>query len=195
MIAEIGWWEFTMLFCQNHLIWWNLRGMILKFWSWCDISVTCDATCLKIVSNNSTFFVYTLLWRVSCNLKEQLEIYPKTVMPSMHWPIKQTVHVWDATILTSAVSAFHYYGCSMIIPKQICSENLANFLHDLDFLGPWMYGYATVSYDQTLNHLKFWPALAAVTTAVLKVKINLDKRRWTDFCLKQLWIMGIGGDW
>ena len=34
-----------------------------------------------------------------------------------------------------------------------------------------MYGYATVSYNQTLDHLKFWPAITVVTTAVLKVKI------------------------
>ena len=40
-----------------------------------------------------------------------------------------------------------------------------------------MYGYATVSYYQTLNHLKFLTAFAAVTKAVLKVKIVLDKRR------------------
>ena len=40
-----------------------------------------------------------------------------------------------------------------------------------------MYGYATVSYNQILDHLKFLPALTAVTTAVLKVKIVLDERR------------------
>ena len=148
-----------------------VRGMILKFWSWCDISVTCDATCLKPVPHNNIFYVYTLLWHVLCNLKERPEIYPKTVMPSMHWPIKQTVHVRDTTILTSAVSAFHYYGCSMIILKPICSEDMANFLYDLDFLRPWMYGYATVSYDQILNHLNFWPALTVVTTAILKVNL------------------------
>ena len=49
-----------------------------------------------------------------------------------------------------------------------------------------MYGYATVSYNQILNHLKFSLILTAVATAVLKVKIVLDKRRLTDFCLKQL---------
>ena len=123
----------------------NILGMIWKFWSWCDISVTCDATCLKIVPHNTIFFVYTLLWHVLCNLKERPEIYPKTVMPSMHWPINQTVHVRDATILTSAVSAFCFYGCVMIIRKPICSEKMANFLYDLGFLGRWMYGYATVS--------------------------------------------------
>ena len=40
-----------------------IRGMILKFWSWRDISVTSNnATCLKIVQNTNTFFcifVYT----------------------------------------------------------------------------------------------------------------------------------------
>ena len=40
-----------------------------------------------------------------------------------------------------------------------------------------MYGYATVSYNQLLDHLKFWPAHSAVTTAVLKVKIVLGKLR------------------
>ena len=40
-----------------------------------------------------------------------------------------------------------------------------------------MYGYATVSYNQMLDYFKFLPALTAVTTAVLKVKIVLDKRR------------------
>ena len=75
-----------------------LRGMILKFWSWCDISVTSNATCLKIVQTNNIFFVYTLLWHVWCNSKEWPETCPKTAMPSMHWPIKQIVHVWDVTI-------------------------------------------------------------------------------------------------
>ena len=75
-----------------------LRGMILKFWSLCDISVTSNAACLIILPNNHIFFVYTLLWHVLCNFEERLEIYSKTVMPSMHWPIKQTVHVGDVTI-------------------------------------------------------------------------------------------------
>ena len=70
---------------------------------------------------------------------------------------------------------------------------MANFLYDLGFLGHFMYDYATVSYNQTLDHLKFWPALSAITTALLKVKIVLGKR--TDFCLKQLWIIVIVGDW
>ena len=34
-----------------------------------------------------------------------------------------------------------------------------------------MYGYATVSYNQILDHLKFWPVLTTITTAVFKVKI------------------------
>ena len=172
-----------------------IRGMILKFWSWCDISVTCDATCLKIESYSNIFFSYTLFWHVICNLKERPEISPKTIMPSMHWPIKQTVHVRDATILTSAVSAFRFNGCSMIIRQPICSEDMVNFLNDLGFLGPWVYGYATVIYNHILDYLKYWPALTAVTTAVLKVKNVLDKGRWTKFRLKQLWIIGIVGDW
>ena len=69
--------------------------------------------------------------------------------------IKQTVHVRDATVLTSVVSAFCFYGSSMIIPKPICSEDRANFLYDLGFLGLCMYGYTTVSYNQILDHLKF----------------------------------------
>ena len=59
----------------------------------------------------------------------------------------------------------------MFIRKPLCPVDMANFLHDLGFLGPWMYGYATVSYNQILDHLKFWPAQSAVTTAVLKVKL------------------------
>ena len=38
-----------------------------------------------------------------------------------------------------------------------------------------MYGYAAVSFYQYLDHLKFWPAQFAVTTAVLKVKKVLGK--------------------
>ena len=131
-MRTMGWFDKEL---GNNAVSTDIRGMILKFWSWCDISVTCNATCLKIVPHDNIFFVYTLLWHVLFNLKEQPEIYHKTVMPSMHWPIKQTVHVRDATILTSAISAFRFYGCSMIIPKPICSEEGANFLYDLGFLG------------------------------------------------------------
>ena len=48
---------------------------------------------------------------------------------------------------------------------------MTNFLYDLGFLGPWMYGYATVSYNQIVDHLKLRPANSAVTvtTAVWKV--------------------------
>ena len=83
----------------------------------------------------------------------------------------------------------------MFICKAICSDDMANFLYDLSFLDPWIYGYATVSFNQILDHLKFWPAPTAVTTAVLKVNFVLGKRRWTDFCLKHLRIIGIVGDW
>ena len=58
----------------------------------------------------------------------------------------------------------------MFIRKPICPVHMANFLRDLGFLGPRMYGYATVSFIQIRDHLKFWPAHPAVTTAVLKVK-------------------------
>ena len=34
-----------------------------------------------------------------------------------------------------------------------------------------MYGYATISYNQILDHLKFLPAHSGITTAVFKVKI------------------------
>ena len=47
---------------------------------------------------------------------------------------------------------------------------MVKFLYDLGFLGPEMYGYATVSYNQILDHLKFWPAHTSLKTAVLKVK-------------------------
>ena len=57
-------------------------------------------------------------------------------MPSMHLPIKETLHVRDAAILTSAVSAFRFYDRSMIIRKPICSEDMANVLYDLGILGP-----------------------------------------------------------
>ena len=40
----------------------DIRGMILKFWSWSDIYVTSNATCLKIVPN--AFFVHAPLWQV-----------------------------------------------------------------------------------------------------------------------------------
>ena len=42
--------------CCIHL---HVRGMILKFWSWRDISVTSNAACLKIVPNNNILFFYT----------------------------------------------------------------------------------------------------------------------------------------
>ena len=145
--------------------------MILKFWSWCDISVTSNATWLKIVPNANTFLVYTPLWQVLCNLKERPEIYPETAIPSMHWPIKQTVHIRYLTIQTRAGSALRFHGCSMFIRKPICPVNMANFLYDLGFLGPWIYGYATVSNNQILDHSRFWQAHSAVTAAVIKVKI------------------------
>ena len=76
----------------------TVRGMILKFWSWRDISVTSKATCLKIVLNNNIFFVYTPLYQALCNFNERPENDPKTAIPSMHWPIKQTVHIRDLTV-------------------------------------------------------------------------------------------------
>ena len=63
----------------------------------------------------------------------------------------------------------------MIIRKPICSEDMTNFLYDSGFLDPCMYGYATVSYNQILDLLKFLQALTAVTTSVLKLKTVLDK--------------------
>ena len=151
--------------------------MILKFWSWRDISVTSNSTYLKIVPNTNTFFVYTPHWQFLCYSKERPKIYPEIAIPSMHCHIKQTVHIRDLTIQTRAVSAIRFRGCSMFIRKQICPVNMANFLYNLSFLGPWIYGYATVSYDQILDLLKFWPVHTAVRTAVLKVKIFLGKPR------------------
>ena len=104
-----------------------------------------------------------------CYLKERSEIYPETTIPTMHWPIKQTVHIRDLTIQTRAVPAIRFHDCSMFICKPICPVHMANFLYDLGFLGPWMYGNATVSYYQIWDHFKFWPAHTVVTTAVLKV--------------------------
>ena len=40
-----------------------------------------------------------------------------------------------------------------------------------------MYGYATVSYNQILDHLKFGPAHTSVKTAALKVKKILGNLR------------------
>ena len=151
--------------------------MILKFWSWRDISVTSNAACLKIVPNNNVFFVYTSLWQVLCNLKKCPEIYPETAILSMHWAIKQTVRIRCLTIYTKAVSAIRVNVCLMCIRKPICSVHMANFLYETGFLGPWMYGYATVSYNQILNHVKFWPTHTVVTTDVFKLKHFLRKRR------------------
>ena len=39
----------------------RIRGMILKFRYWCDISVTSNSTYLKIVPNNNKFLFYTPL--------------------------------------------------------------------------------------------------------------------------------------
>ena len=114
----------------------NIRGMILKFWSWRDISVTSNATCLELVSNNNIFFFYAPPWQVLWNLKERPENDPKTAIPSMHWPISQTVHIRDLTIQTRAVSAIHIYGCVMFIQKSICPVYMMMFLYDLGLLGP-----------------------------------------------------------
>ena len=52
---------------------------------------------------------------------------------------------------------------------------MANFQYDLGCLGPFMYGYATVTYNLNLGHLKLLTALAAVTKPVFKVKLVLGK--------------------
>ena len=91
------------------------RVMFQKFWSWCDISVTNNATCLKTVTNKDiSFCLYTALTSFM-NFKERQDIYPKTALPSMHWPIKQTVHITYLTIQTRVVSAIRFHGCSMFI--------------------------------------------------------------------------------
>ena len=124
---------------------------------------------MKIVPN--IFIIYTQLWPALCNSKEQPKIYPETAMLS----IKQTVHIRDLTIQLSAVSAIRFHGCSMFIRKPICHVHIANLLYDLGFQGPWMYGYATVSYKRILDHLTFWPAHTVVTTAVYKEKFVWGK--------------------
>ena len=145
----------------------------------------------------SQIIIYSLsitAWQVLCNLKERPEIYAKTVIPSMHWPIKQTVHIRDLIIQTIAVSAIRFHGCSIFIHKPTCPVQMANFLYDLGFPGPLMYGYATVSYNQ------FWP-LEVLTgpnchnNSCIKGKKNWGKLRFTYFCMKQLWIVSIAGDW
>ena len=65
----------------------------------------------------------------------------------------------------------------MLIRKSICSEDMTSFPYHLGLLCPLMYGYATVSYNQTLDHLKFRLTLTVITTAILKVKFALGKRR------------------
>ena len=107
----------------------------------------------------------------------------------MYWPIKQSVPIRNLTIKTRAVSAFRFYGCSMFICKPIFPD--VYIWRTLGFLGPWLYGFATVSYNQIWDHMKFWQAHPAISTAVLQVKNILAKPRWTDFCLKQLWVVGI----
>ena len=54
-----------------------------------------------------------------------------------------------------------------------------------------MYGYATASFNQILDHLKFWSAHTAVKTAAVKLKMILDNLRSAGFCLKQLCIVHI----
>ena len=89
-----------------------------KVLSWRDIAVTSNATCLKTVQNNNIFFVSTPLWHVLCNLKEQPEIYPKTAIPSMHSPIKQTVHILDTSQFRQEQSLQFLFGCSMLSRSQ-----------------------------------------------------------------------------
>ena len=62
----------------------------------------------------------------------------------------------------------------IFIRKPICSAHMANFLYELGFLGPRMYGYATVSYSQMFDPLKFWPAHTVETTDVLELKQFLN---------------------
>ena len=44
----------------------------------------------------------------------------------------------------------------MFIQKSICPVYMVKFLYDLGFLGPKMYGYATVSYNQMLDQGAQW---------------------------------------
>ena len=142
-----------------------IRGMILKFWSWCDISVTCNATCLKIV-----YIIYSL--SIHCS-----DMFYVTWIEGATENLSQSSHALnaltyqedcackDATLLTSAGSAF----CFMAAKWTSVSQYVLKF-GELSiwfgFLSPWMYGSETVSYNQNLDLLKFWPALTAVTTAV-----------------------------
>ena len=57
----------------------------------------------------------------------------------------------DLIIQTIAVSAIRFHGCSIFIHKSTCPVHMATFLYDLGFLGPLMYSYATVSYNQILT--------------------------------------------
>ena len=62
---------------------------------------------------------------------------------------------------------------------------MVKFLYDPGFLGPEMHDYATASYNQILDHLKFWRAHTVVKTAVLKLKKILGDLRWADHKLGQ----------
>ena len=68
---NVFWWH--AMKSDSNPVFSNVPGMILKFWSWRAISVTSNAACLKIVPNNNTFFVYTPLWQVLCNLKHSID--------------------------------------------------------------------------------------------------------------------------
>ena len=145
-----------------------------KFRSW-NVTRKCNMQhALKFYNNNNILFVYTMLYQVLCYLNEWTVIYPEIAIHLMHWPIKQSVHIRDLTIKTRAVSAIRFYGVSMFIPGPICPVHMSNFLYDLGFLGPWMYCYANVSYNQILDHLKFWSTHTTVTTVVLKVKNDMQ---------------------
>ena len=72
IILGVVWWYLSFL---------TLRGMILNFWSWCDISVTSNRTCRKSVHDTNISFVYTLLWQFYGILRGDWKSSPKQPYP------------------------------------------------------------------------------------------------------------------
>ena len=161
-----------------------IRGMILKFWSWCNIPVTSETTCLKI-------FYQIIISSLSIHCSDMFDVtwrsdrkyIPKQPCPQCTDISSRLCMLETSQFRQEQPHHFDFLATQCSSVRQYALKIWRTF-YDLSFLDPWIYGYATVSYNQILEHLKFWPAPTAFTTAVLKVNFVLGKRRWTDFCLK-----------
>ena len=122
----------------------KIWGMILKFWSWCDISVTSDATCLKIVPHNNIFFVYTpcsdmyyVTWR-----SDRKSIPNSHALNALAYQADGACcrhqNLYKSSISISFLWLLNAHSSASM------SENMANLPYILGFIGPLMYGYATV---------------------------------------------------